>query len=149
MTYQSQGNASGFGGLESMLSNFMGGQHDQVPDEQVHASYGQYATQLPQDQYVSAARDAFDQLSPQQREEFARELQAKAQHHGYNVPSNGNDYSSDSESLANTVGNLHAQQPNAMQEMFAPGGMFSSPIAKAALLGVTAMAAQRLMGGRR
>jgi hypothetical protein len=33
--------------------------------------------------------------------------------------------------------------------MFAPGGVFSSPIAKAALLGITAMAAQRLMPARR
>jgi hypothetical protein len=131
-----------------MLSNFMQGKHDQVPDQDVHSSYSQYATQLPQDQYVAAARDAFDQLSPQQREEFARELQAKAQHHGYDMPATSN-IASDSESLANAVGSVHAEQPNAMQQMFAPGGMFSSPIAKAALLGVTAMAAQRLMGSRR
>jgi hypothetical protein len=65
-----------------------------------------------------------------------------------NLPATQN-VSSDPGSLASAVGDVHAQQPNAMQEMFAPGGMFSSPIAKAALLGVTAMAAQRLMGSRR
>jgi len=32
--------------------------------------------------------------------------------------------------------------------MFAPGGVFSSPIAKAVLLGITAMAASRLSQGR-
>jgi hypothetical protein len=131
-----------------MLSNFMGGQHDQVPDDEVHAQYGQVAAQLPQDQYVAAARDAFDHMSPQEREQFARELETRAQGHGLNLPSTQN-VSSDPSSLATAVGDVHAQQPNAMQQMFAPGGMFSSPIAKAALLGVTAMAAQRLMGSHR
>jgi|SRR6478752_4178476 hypothetical protein len=147
MTNQ-QGATSGFGGLESMLSNFIGGQHDQVPDDEVHAQYSQVARQLPQDQYVAAARDAFEHMSPQEREQFARELQTRAQDHGLNLPATQN-VSSDPGSLASAVGDVHAQQPNAMQEMFAPGGMFSSPIAKAALLGVTAMAAQRLMGSRR
>ena len=147
MTHQPEA-TSGFGGLESMLSSFIGGQHDQVPDDQVHAQYRQVAAQLPQDQYVAAARDAFEHMSPQEREQFARELESKAQDHGLNVPTTQN-VSSDPGSLATAVGDVHAQQPNAMQQMFAPGGMFSSPIAKAALLGVTAMAAQRLMGSRR
>jgi ring-1,2-phenylacetyl-CoA epoxidase subunit PaaE len=47
MTNQ-QGATSGFGGLESMLSNFIGGQHDQVPDDEVHAQYSQVARPLPQ-----------------------------------------------------------------------------------------------------
>ena len=134
--------------LQAMLSKFTQGQHDQVPDNQVHDSYGQVASQLPQDQYVQAARDAFSKLTPQQREEFARELQTKAQEHGVDVPSTQGGRS-DPGTLANAVGDVHAQQPNLLQQMFAPGGMFSNPAAKAALLGITAMAAQRLMGSRR
>ena len=57
--------------------------------------------------------------------------------------------SSDPGSLATAVGDVHAEQPNLLQQLFAPGGVFSSPIAKAALLGITAMAAQRLMPTRR
>ena len=141
-------NNLGSGGLDNLLNQFNQGQHDQVPDEQVQQAYGQVATQLPQAQYVQAAQEAFDRLTPQQREEFARQLQAKAQQQGVNVnvPPQG---TTDSGSLANAVGQVHAEQPNLLQQMFAPGGVFSNPAAKAALLGITAMAAQRLMSSRR
>src|SRR5436190_22348226 len=134
--------------LENMLSKFNQGQHDQVPDQQVQQTYTQVATQLPQDQYVQAAREAFEKMTPEQREEFAKELQTQAQQHGLNVPSTQN-VSSDPGALATTVGDVHAQQPNILQQMFAPGGIFSNPAAKAALLGIAAMAAQRLMPSHR
>lgn len=141
-------NNLGSGGLDNLLNQFNQGQHDQVPDQQVQQAYGQVATQLPQDQYVQAAQEAFDRLTPEQRQEFARQLQTKAQQQGINVqvPAQG---TTDSGSLANAVGQVHAEQPNLLQQMFAPGGVFSNPAAKAALLGITAMAAQRLMGSRR
>jgi hypothetical protein len=141
-------NGLGRGDLQGMLDKFNGGQHDDVPDSQVHDSYGQVATQLPQDQYVQAARDAFDRLTPQQREDFARQLQQQAQQRGINVPA-AQTAASDPGSLASAVGQVHAEQPNLLQHMFAPGGVFSNPAAKAALLGITAMAAQRLMGSNR
>lgn len=138
----------GRGDLQGLLDKFNNGQHDEVPDSQVHDSYGQVATQIPQDQYVQAARDAFEKLTPQQREQFADELQQQTQQLGVNAPA-AQTASSDPGSLASAVGQVHAEQPNLLQQMFAPGGTFSNPIAKAALLGITAMAAQRMMGGRR
>ena len=141
-------NRLGGGDLESMLSKFTNGQHDDVPDHQVHETYGQVATQLPQDQYVQAARDAFERLTPEQREEFARQLQTKTQQQSITTPGTQS-VSSDPGSLAKAVGEVHAEQPNMLQQMFAPGGVFSNPVAKAALLGISAMAAQRLMGNRR
>jgi hypothetical protein len=140
-------NRVGGGNLEQILSSFNQGRHDDVPDEQVQQSYGQVAAQLPQDQYVQAARDAFEKLTPEQREELARELQARAPEQGVTTPATQS-VSSDPGSLANAVSDVHAQQPNLLQQLFAPGGMFSSPAAKAALLGITAMAAQRLMPKR-
>lgn len=50
--------------------------------------------------------------------------------------------------LADATAQVHAQGPNILQQLFAPGGTFSSPIAKMALLGITAFAAQRISGGR-
>ena len=141
-------NRLGGGNLESILSSFSQGNHDQVPDDQVHDTYGQVVAQLPRDQYVEAARDAFEKLTPEQREQLARELQTQAPQQGVTTPATQS-VSSDPGSLANAVGDVHAQEPNLLQQMFAPGGMFSSPAAKAALLGITAMAAQRLMGNRR
>jgi hypothetical protein len=133
--------------IQSMLSKFTQGQHDQVPDDQVRNTYSQVAPQLSQDQYVQAARDAFEKLSPEQRDQLAREIQTRAQQQGITIPATQS-VSSDPGSLAQATGDVHAQQPNLLQQMFAPGGTFSSPVAKAALLGITAMAAQRLMGGR-
>jgi hypothetical protein len=141
-------NKVGGGKLDSILSSFNQGNHDDVSDTDVHDTYGQVATQLPQDQYVQSARDAFERLSPEQREELARELQSRAPQHGVTTPAMQN-IQADPDSLATAVGDVHAQQPNLLQQMFAPGGTFSNPIAKAALLGITAMAAQRMMGGRR
>ena len=133
-------------GLGDLISKFEAGQHDQVSDSTVHDTYGQVASQLPPDQYVAAARAAFDRLTPEQRSQFAQELQAKSQQLG--LPGLGGTVPSDPAGLAAAAGEVHAQGPNILQEMFAPGGVLSSPVAKAALLGVATMAAQRLMGGR-
>jgi hypothetical protein len=130
--------------LNDIVTKFNQGQHEEVPDGDVHQTYSQVAAQLPQDQYVQAARDAFEKLTPEQREQLAQELQARAQQQGINLPSTQS-VSSDPGSLATAVSDVHAQQPNMLQQLFAPGGVFSSPVAKAALLGITAMAAQRLM----
>jgi hypothetical protein len=138
----------GGGNLDQILSSFNGGNHDQVPDSQVNDAYGQVAAQLPQDQYVQAARDAFQKLSPEQRQQLAQELQSRAPAAGVTTSATQN-ISPDPDSLATAAGDVHAQQPNLLQQLFAPGGTFSSPFAKTALLGITAMAAQRLMGSHR
>jgi hypothetical protein len=141
------GQGGALGQLGGLISSFEQGRHDQVPDDEVGQSYGQVAAQLPQDQYVQAAEQAFSRLSPEQRQQLAQQLQANAQQHGVTIPA-AQQPPTDPGGLANAVGQVHAQQPNLLQQMFAPGGTFSSPIAKAALLGITAMAAQRLTGNR-
>ncbi len=138
----------GAGGLGQLVSMFEQGQHDQVPDATVQQSYGQVAAQLPQDQYVQAAEAAFERLTPDQRQQFAQQLQARTLQSGVTIPA-AQAAPSDPAGLASAMGQVHAQQPNLLQQMFAPGGTFSNPVAKAALLGITAMAAQRMMGGRR
>ncbi|HET9613517.1 MAG TPA: hypothetical protein VFP22_01795 [Candidatus Limnocylindrales bacterium] len=137
--------------LQGLIDQFQQGQHQAVPDEQVSSAYGQVAAGLPQDQYEQAARDAFSRLSPQQRQEFLQTLQTQTQQSGTTGAAAGavQSASADPGSLAQATAQVHAEQPNLLQQMFAPGGTFSSPIAKAALLGISAMAAQRLMGGHR
>ncbi|HEY5628840.1 MAG TPA: hypothetical protein VIR16_04955 [Candidatus Limnocylindrales bacterium] len=137
------------GAVQQLVSAFEQGNHQQVPDAQVQQTYGQTAAQLPQDQYLEAAREAFTRLTPQQRQQFAQELQTQAQQQGVSLPMPSQSTSTaDASGLANAVTAVHGQQPNLLQQMFAPGGTFSSPVAKAALLGITAMAAQRMMGRR-
>jgi hypothetical protein len=134
--------------ISELTTKFEQGQHDQVPDDQVQQAYSQEAAQLPHDQYVQAAEAAFSRLTPDQRAQFASELQAKAQQAGLAVPASQS-VPNDPGGLASATGAVHAQQPGMLQKLFSPGGAFSSPIAKAALLGITAMAAQGLTDGRR
>src|SRR3954471_18109112 len=140
------GQGGGLGQLGGLISSFEQGRHDDVPDDQLHQSYGQVASQLPQDQYVQAAEQAFSRLSPEQRQQLAQQLQAQGRQQGVTLPAIQQQPPTDPAGLANAVGQVHAQQPNMLQQMFAPGGTFSSPIAKAALLGITAMAAKQLTG---
>ena len=142
----SQGGA--LGELGGLVSAFEQGGHDQVPDQQVQQGYSQVASSLPQDQYVQAAEQALSRLSPEQRQQLAQELQAQAQAHGVNVPAVQQQLPTDPGGLASAMGQVHADQPNLLQQMFAPGGTFSSPIAKAALLGITAFAAKQLSARR-
>ena len=139
------GQGGALGQLGGLISSFEQGRHDDVSDQQVHESYTQVASQLPQDQYVLAAEQAMSRLSPEQRQQLAQQLQTQAQQQGYSLPT-GPQTPTDPAGLANAMGQVHAEQPNMLQQMFAPGGTFSSPIAKAALLGITAMAAKQLAG---
>ncbi len=131
------GQGGPLGQLGGLVSAFEQGQHDQVPDQQVQQGYSQVAASLPQDQYVQAAEQALSKLSPEQRQQL-----------GVNVPAVQQLPPTDPGGLAGAMGQVHAQQPNVLQQMFAPGGTFSSPIAKAALLGITAFAAKQLTAGR-
>lgn len=135
-------------GLGNLVSQFENGQHAQAPDQEVTQAYSQVASGLPQDQYLQAAQDAFSKLSPDQRAQFAQQLQAQAQQHGVQLPQVQASATQDPAALAAATAQVHAQQPNLLQQMFAPGGTFSNPIAKAALLGITAMAAQRMTSRR-
>jgi hypothetical protein len=137
--------------LQGLIDQFQQGQHHSVPDDQVNSAYTQVATNLPKDQYEQAARDAFEKLSPDQRQQFLQTLQSQTQQNGAAAGAAAGavqSASADPGSLAQATAQVHEQQPNLLQQMFAPGGTFSNPIAKAALLGITAMAAQRFMGGQ-
>ena len=134
--------------IGELVSKFDQGQHEQVDDGHVSDSYGQVATQLNKDEYTQAAEAALQRLTPEQRAEFGRQLQQEAQQRGVNVPQ-VQQPTSDPGTLASATAQVHDEQPNLLQQMFAPGGTFSSPIAKAVLLGITAMAAKRLTSGNR
>ncbi len=51
--------------------------------------------------------------------------------------------------MAQMFGQARQQQPDLISQVMGPGGMMSNPLAKMAMAGVTAYAAQRLMGGGR
>lgn len=140
--------------VESMLGGlaqqFEQGQHAQVPDDQLHQNYGQVVSPLSPADYQQSATAAFQQLAPDQRSQLADMLRQKASELGVSTPALGIPpavAASDPNALATAATAVHQQNPNLLQQILAPGGMFSSPIAKLALMGITAYAARRL-GGR-
>ncbi len=122
-------------------------------DQEVVNRYQQVAPQLQQDQYVQAAEQAFNRLSPQQRQEFGQLLQQQAQSQGVGLPMQPQNQQQFQEPgfLAQMTGQLHQQQPGLLGQLLGGnsggGSLLSSPVAKAALAGVAAMAVKNMMGG--
>ena len=126
------------------------GNHADVPDAEAHAAYNHVAGQLTSDEFQQAAANAYEQMTPEQRAQVADYMRSQAGQPGVDVQSipPASVAANDPGALADATAQVHAQGPNILQQLFAPGGTFSSPIAKMALLGITAFAAQRISGRR-
>jgi hypothetical protein len=136
--------------VSSVIAQVQAGNHAAVPDAQAHAAFSQTAGQLSPEQFQQVAADAYGKMTPDQRSQIAHYLVGAAKQHGINVPNlpSGTLAAADPAALADGTAQIHGQGPNVLQQLFAPGGAFANPIAKMALLGITAMAAQRLGGPR-
>jgi hypothetical protein len=122
--------------------------------------YGSVAHNASPAQYEEAAREAFARLSPDERREFGEYLQQRAQTKGVSLPAppNRSGGQNDLGWLSAITGQLH-QQPGLLRELLggiagqprtggiaSGGGLFASPLGKAALAGITAMLVKRAMG---
>lgn len=137
--------------VTNVLQQVQAGNHDAVSNQDASTAFNHVATTLSPEEFQQVAADAYQKLTPAQRSEVADYLQRQAQQQGTTVATNlpaPSVAANDPGALANATAQIQAQEPNLLQQLFAPGGAFSSPIAKAAVLGITAMAAQRLMGKR-
>jgi hypothetical protein len=147
------------GELQDFANRVQQGQHDQVSDQETVQRYQQVAPALTTDQYRDSAEEAFAKLSPDERAQFSEWLRTHAQQQGVTLPGHDlNDQSLDTRAqedpahLADVTAQLHQQQPNILEQLMGrggTGGTFDNPIAKMAFAGIAAMAAQKLMGGRR
>jgi hypothetical protein len=136
-----------------------GSPYDSIDDREAADRYGQIAPQLSRDQYRDSAQDAFARLSPSERADFSRWLRTRANERGvsvqdYDLNDDGIDdrMQNDPRELAEMTTRVRDSEPNIFQQILGKGGtggMFDNPIAKIATAGIAAMAAQRLLGGRR
>ena len=123
-------------------------------DQEVVNRYQQVTQQLPPDAYQQSAQEAFARLSPEERTEFARWLQTRAQQQNVNVPalSNSSDMGrfQDPGALAQVTTQMHQQEPDLLTKVLTgkTGTALDNPLARAALAGVAAMAAQRVLSRR-
>jgi hypothetical protein len=132
---------------------------DGISDQEAYSRYQQVAPQLPPDMYQQSAQEAFARLTPQQRMQFGQFLRQQAQQRNLNFPDLNqdgiDDRFQDSRYLAQVTGRMQQQQPGMLEQLLggAVGGgggqsMLESPIAKAALAGIAAMAVKKMMGQR-
>ncbi len=131
-----------------------GAPHEGYSDQEVLQRYQQVAPQLPPREYQQAAQQAFGRMSPQERTQFGQYMQQQSQAQNMPVlgfgPSVGQEMYQDPGYLAQHTAQLHQQQPGALSQLLGGGagsGMFGSPVAKAAMAGIAAMAVSNAMGG--
>ena len=126
-------------------------------DQEVVQRYQDVAHAVPPDQYAQAAAEALARLSPEERAAFVKMLQERAQARGTQLPGQ---VTSDPGDLGRVLSDVH-QTPGALRDILGgagnqqsqPGGasalgnVLGSPLARAALAGITAMIVKRVMRG--
>ena len=155
------GNSQTREGFEDFLNRFEEGPPSEgYSDQEVMDRYGEVVHKVSPSDYQQAARDAFGHLSEADREEFGRMLAGQAQNKKLDLPGLTPDQGQgfgDLDWLSNITGQLH-QQPGLLRDLLggltgnrgpsSSGGIFSSPLAKAALAGIAAMLVKRVLGSR-
>ena len=142
------------------VSRYEQGPADQgYDDDEVYQNYRAAESRLPQDQYEDAAAEAFERMSPQERGELGRMMNERS---GGRVQVE----SDDPRDLARTASRFRQDDSSgggladllgfgggssgggglldAKRGDGGGGGMLNSPIAKAALAGVAAMAMKKM-----
>ena len=133
-----------------------------ISNQEAMSRYQQVARQLPPQEYEQAAQEAFARMTPEQRRQLAQMLQQQARQQQVNFPDLNqdgiDDRLQDAGYLAQATGRLHQQQPGILGQLLGGAlggggggggqGMLESPIAKAALAGIAAVAVKQMMGNR-
>ena len=123
-----------------------------ISDDEALTRYQQVDEALPPEEYERSAEEAFSRLSPQERLEFTRFLRQRSQQKGVNFPDLNQDgiddrLQQDPHALAQMTSRMRQQQPGLLGQLL--GGAGGSPLGRAALAGVAAVALKKMMGGRR
>ena len=130
--------------LRDFSRRYQDGPPDQgYTDQEAKEHYGTLAGRLPTGEYEASAEDAFSRLSPQERRQSGEWLEQRS---GGRVQTATTD---DPRELARATNQVQQEQPNLLQQVFGEGGALSNPIAKMAVAGIAAMAAQRMFGNKR
>jgi hypothetical protein len=154
------------GQAKSLFTDFVkryeqGHPSDGYSDQEVVDRYSQVAHAVPPDQYTQAAQEALSRLSPEERAAFVKMLQERAAAKGVSLPSRVGAEPGD---LGQVLTGLH-QTPGRLRDILGGGGgdsgvpatqaggpsaltgLLASPLARAALAGITAMVVKKVVRG--
>ena len=127
-----------------------GAPYEGISGEEAYERYHQVAPQLPPDVYQDAARDAFSQMSPQERMQFGQMLQQQSRQQNVGFPDLNrdgiDDRFQDPNFLAQLTGRMHQQQPGLLEQLLG-GGAAGGLMGGGAAGGLMGMAQQMLGGG--
>ena len=155
------GNSQTREGFKDFLNRFEDGPPSEgYEDQEVLDRYGEVAHKASPSDYAQAARDAFGHLSQADREELGQLLAGQARSKRLDLsgltPAQGQGFG-DVDWLANITSQIH-QQPGLLRDLLggltgnketsSAGGIFGSPLSKAALAGIAAMLVKKVLGGR-
>src|SRR5512139_1406523 len=143
----------GGGQLQQSFTDFVnrfeqGHPSEGYSDQEVADRYREVAHAVPADQYAQAAQEALARLSPEERAEIVKMLQERVLARGAALP---RQVEADPGALGGVLTDLH-NTPGRLRDILGGGsaqpqaagsgplgGLFASPLAKAALAGITAM----------
>jgi len=129
-------------------------------DQEVLQRYSEVSHAVPPAQYASAAQEALNKLSPEERAAFVKLLQERAAARGVALPQG---VAPEPRELGQVLTDLH-QKPGQLRNILgaadvpgqeqAPASnplseILASPMAKAVLAGIAAMVVKRFMGASR
>jgi hypothetical protein len=128
---------------------------DGVSDNEAMSRYDEVSSRLSDDDYELSAQEAFQRLSPDQRRELARMLRQQGRERGVQLAEFDDDdderYARDPRELARMTRQVRKEQPGGLGALLGGGegggvgAMLGNPLAKAALAGVAAKAAKRML----
>ena len=129
-----------------------GAPHEGYDEHEARSRYEEVSSQLDDDDYELSAREAFERLDPNERRDLARMLKQQGRQRNVDLGEfDRDDDDDDPQRLARMTRKMRKQQPGGLAGLLGgggggAGGMLGNPLAKAALGGIAAMAAKRVMG---
>lgn len=133
---------------QEWMQHYQQGNYNQVPHDQVHQAYNQFAQQANPQQVQQATAQGYQQIPPQQHASVASTLLSFFQQHGLNPQAAGvqntNPQQMSPQDMARMTQYAQQQQPDALKQLFQPGGTLSNPLIGMAVAGALAYGASQL-----
>jgi hypothetical protein len=127
------------------------GRYDDLDHDEVYDRYRRTIQHAPPEVVEHAHEEAFARLPVDQRQQIVDQFRQAhndpAQAFQFPGFSGGQD-DYDPRRMGGMVRQAQQQQPDLLQSVLGSGGALGNPMAKMAMAGVAAMAAQRMMGGQ-
>ena len=126
-------------------TGYSSGQFEDLDEQDVQERYRRTVQHAPPEVVEEAHLEAFRRLPPEERERVLSQFQRVSRDPNQPFTWDG-PMEASPEVLARMAGRARQQQPDLLGSL---GGALSNPMAKMAMAGVAAYAAQRMMGGGR